>query len=137
MDNAYLLKVYPVGRGREVYRKIEISGNATLDDLCSIILESFDFMDEHLYEFCMDNRMYSEYSYQSSPMSVGPSTKIKIDRLELREKQKFLLHYDFGDDWQFAITVEKISRMEDIAEPRIVKQKGEIEQYPDMEEWEW
>ncbi len=135
MNNAYLLKVYPAGRGREVYRKIEISGNATLDDLCSIILESFDFMDEHLYEFCMDNRMYSEYSYQSSPMSGGPSTKIKIDRLELQEKQKFLLHYDFGDDWQFAITVEKISRMEDIAEPRIVKQKGEIEQYPDMEEW--
>lgn len=30
-------------------------------------MESFDFIDEHLYEFCMDNRMYSEYAYQSDP----------------------------------------------------------------------
>ena len=61
----YLLKVYPVGMGREVYRKIEIMGGATLDDLCRTIINSFDFIHEHMYEFCMDNRMYSDYSYQS------------------------------------------------------------------------
>ena len=55
MNKLYLLKVYPNGNGREVYRKIEITGDATLDDLCRTIIASFDFIDEHLYEFCMDN----------------------------------------------------------------------------------
>lgn len=36
-------------------------------------MESFDFIDEHLYEFCMDNRMYSEYAYQSDPEGDEPS----------------------------------------------------------------
>ena len=48
----YTLKIYPAGRGREIYRTIEISGKDTLDRLCEFILESFDFIHEHLYEFC-------------------------------------------------------------------------------------
>ena len=38
----YTLKVYPAGRGREIYRTIMISGKDTLDDLCEFILESFN-----------------------------------------------------------------------------------------------
>ena len=39
----------------ENYRNIEICGDSTLNQLCQVILEAFDFIDEHLYEFCMDN----------------------------------------------------------------------------------
>lgn len=53
MSNQYTMKIYPAGRGRDVYRNIEICGNSTLNQLCQIILEAFDFIDEHLYEFCM------------------------------------------------------------------------------------
>ena len=60
MSKKYSMKVYPAGRGRDVYRNIEICGDESLDRLCGIILEAFDFIDEHLYEFCMDNRKYSE-----------------------------------------------------------------------------
>ena len=130
----YLLKVYPVGMGREVYRKIEILGGATLDDLCRTIINSFDFIHEHMYEFCMDNRMYSDYSYQSAPKRGEASTRIKLDRLQLQEKQKFLLHYDFGDDWQFVIRVEKIIQVAEEIKPRVTKEKGEIVQYPDFED---
>ena len=137
MNKLYLLKVYPNGNGREVYRKIEITGDATLDDLCRTIIASFDFIDEHLYEFCMDNRMYSDYSYQSAPECGELSTKIRLDRLRLQEKQKFLLHYDFGDDWLFTINVEKINKTEMAILPRVIKQKGELEQYPDVDDWDW
>ena len=137
MNKQYLIKVYPIGLGREVYRNIEISGEDTLDRLCQIILESFDFTDEHLYEFCMGNRMYQEYNYQSDPEEDEPSTKIILDELRLVEKQKFSLHYDFGDDWMFVITVKKISEVPEKIEPRIIKSKGNIEQYPDWDEDEW
>ena len=105
MSNQYTMKIYPAGRGRDVYRNIEICGNSTLNQLCQIILESFDFIDEHLYEFCMDNRMYSEYAYQSDPEGDEPSADITLDEVGLCKGQKFALHYDFGDDWMFTITV--------------------------------
>ena len=131
------MKVYPAGRGREVYRNIEICGDNTLNQLCQIILEAFDFIDEHRYEFCMDNRMYSEYSYQSDPEGDEPSTDITLDELRLSKGQKFSLHYDFGDDWMFTITVSKINEILEKMESRIIKSKGNIQQYPDWDEDEW
>ena len=137
MSKQYSIKVYPAGMGREVYRNIEICGDETLDRLCQIILEAFDFDDEHLYEFCMDNCMYSEDSYQSDPEEDDATTDIALEKLGLYKGQKFSLHYDFGDDWMFTITVSKISEAEGSFEPRIVKSKGYIQQYPDYDEEEW
>ena len=54
--------------------------------------------------------------------------------MQLQEKQKFLLHYDFGDDWQFVIRVEKIIQVAEEIKPRVTKEKGEIVQYPDFED---
>lgn len=137
MNNQYTLKIYPQGRGREVYRVIEICGSDTLDQLCAAILDAYDFIDEHLYEFCMDNRMYSEYSFQSDPEGDEPSTKIKLDRLRLYKGQKFSLHYDFGDDWMFVISVTKVTEIETYHRPAVVKEKGSVEQYPEYDEDEW
>ncbi len=134
MNNRYTMKVYPAGNGHKVYRVIEISGKESLDKLCEEILSAYDFIDEHLYEFCMDNRMYSDDSYQSHPEDGEPSTKVKIDSLGLKEKQKFSLHYDFGDDWMFAINVQKIVDEKDYQKPKVIKSEGNIEQYPDWDE---
>lgn len=134
MKKKYTLKVFPAGNGREVYRVIEISGEHSLDDLCGVILSSYDFIDEHLYEFCMDNRMYSDHSYQSDPESGEPSTRIKLDKMGLVAKQKFSLHYDFGDDWMFVIAVQKIEEAQGKVAPKVIKEKGSIEQYPDWDE---
>lgn len=106
----YTLKLYPAGLGRSVYRTMTICGTDTLDQLCMAILSAFDFTAEHLYEFCMDNKMYSEDCYRFNPMKVdmfdeddAEETDITLDELGLIEGQKFSLHYDFGDDWMFAI----------------------------------
>lgn len=86
---------------------------------------------------CMDNRMYSEDAYQLAPEGDEPSTDIALDKIGLYKGQKFLLYYDFGDDWMFTITVSKISEAENHFEPRIVKSKGYIQQYPDLDEGDW
>ena len=83
MRTQYTLKVYPAGLGRSVYRTITICGTDTLDQLCMAILSAFDFTAEHLYEFCMDNRMYSEYAYQSDPEGDEPSADITLDEVGL------------------------------------------------------
>lgn len=135
MSTQYSIKVYPEGRGRDVYRNIEICGDETLDQLCKTILDAFDFIDEHLYEFCMDNRQHSTDAYYATMMEREPSTDIALDELGLYNGQKFLLHYDFGDDWIFHIRVLNITEIKESFEPRIIKSKGYISQYPDYDDW--
>jgi hypothetical protein len=132
----YTLKIYPAGRSREIYRIIVISGKDTLDDLCEFILESFNFIHEHLYEFCMDNRMYSEDSYQYDPEDDDPSTDVIIDKIGLVKGQNFSLHYDYGDDWMFTIHVQKVEDEAHRAKPELIKSVGFLEQYPDYDEWD-
>lgn len=129
MKQQHTLKIYPAGMGRTVYRVIEIFGDDTLDDLCNTILEAFDFFHEHLYEFCMDNRMYSEHAYHYAPEGGKPSTQITLNNLQLVKGQKFSLHYDFGDDWMFSINVQKIEEVSSYSKPSIIKEKGYVEQY--------
>ncbi len=136
MRNKYTLKVFPARLWREVYRVIEISGEHSLDNLCSVILKAFEFVDEHLYEFCMDNRMYSEYCYQSDPEDGEPSTRTKLDKIGLKTKQKFSLHYDFGDDWMFTITVQNITEVSKKTAPVVIKGKGFKQQYPEWDDGE-
>lgn len=124
MSTQYSIKVFPAGRGRDVYRNIEICGDETLDQLCKTILDAFDFIDELLYEFCMDNRQHSTDAYYATMMEQEPSTDIALDELGLYNGQKFLLHYDFGDDWIFHIRVLNIIEVKESFEPRIIKSKG-------------
>ena len=135
MSTQYSIKVYPEGRGRDVYRNIEICGDEKLEQLCKTILDAFDFIDEHLYEFCMDNRQHSTDAYYATMMEQEPSTDIALDELGLYNGQKFLLHYDFGDDWIFHIRVLNIIKVKESFEPRIIKSKGYISQYPDYDDW--
>lgn len=125
----YTFKVYPEGLGRNVYRTMEISGEETLDDLCEFILECFDFIHEHMYEFCMDNRAYSEDSFRFDPNDDASETNIQIDELVLDKGQNFSLHYDFGDDWMFTIHVQKIEEEKDKKPPVLVKSMGKVAQY--------
>ncbi|MBP1587997.1 MAG: hypothetical protein ILO53_06320 [Clostridia bacterium] len=132
----YTLKVYPEGLGRSVYRIMEISGEDTLDTLCEFIVASFGLTDGHLYEFCMDNRMYSTKNYQSDPELDAPSTNIAIDNIGLVKGQKFALHYDFGDDWMFMIHVQKVDDESQTAEPELLRSVGDVGFSVDWDDWD-
>lgn len=61
-------------------------------------------------------------------------TDIALDELGLIEGQKFSLHYDFGDDWMFAIRVMKIEEVKKHRKLMLLSSKGSVEQYPEGEE---
>ena len=126
----YLLNIFPLGVWKEVYRKIEICGSYTLDDLCYTILDLFDFDNNHLYEFCMNNKKYDDNNYYARPNGEELSTNIILDELALIKGQVFSLHYDFGDDWMFRIRVSKISEALKEDSPILIKAKGYIRNTP-------
>jgi len=127
VNSSYILKA-ATGYRKGIWRKIRISAAATLDDLSGAILDAFDFDDDHLYAFYMDEKLrtrgvptfYSPrcgYSYESADGHM-------LENFNLTPKQKFLFLYDFGDEWHFTVTVEKI--IDEITlEPIIVDSRGD------------
>ncbi|MDR0912715.1 MAG: plasmid pRiA4b ORF-3 family protein [Methanobrevibacter sp.] len=124
------------------FRQIKINGESTLKDLAEFILESFDFDNDHLYLFNMDNNYYNGVNtYSLVPQEENPedkSVEITLNELNLRRKQLFQFWYDFGDDWFFTIAVEKIEDYDDrYKKPVIITSLGELSQYGEMDDEDW
>jgi hypothetical protein len=53
----------------------------------------------------------------------GVRDKVKLSQLGLKEKKRFLYLFDFGDEWRFAVTLEKILDHK-ITQPKVVERKA-------------
>lgn len=116
-----------------VWRKIQISKTATLDKLHKAILTAYDFDNDHLYAFFMDNKAWSDYdSYWSPYNEEGPyANRKKLLDLDFVKGKKFMYLYDFGDEWHFTVSFEKEIGNE-TKKPVIIQIKGDAPlQYPD------
>ncbi|WP_172194815.1 calcium-binding protein [Saccharibacillus qingshengii] len=96
-------------RGRP-YRKIAIQQNATLSDLAEAILTSFDFDMDHMYGFYDNIKNWTRASegYElfadMGQEDLFPGVrKKKITQVFREPKQKFLLLFDYGDEWRFIV----------------------------------
>ena len=122
----------------KVYRHIRINDNATLHTLHKIILDSLDFDDDHLHSFFMNNVAWdSAHEYGGVGVEIngcaGLSAKAKLSDFDLKKGSKFLEIFDFGDEWEFQISVLDTDDKK-IAKPEIIKSVGEIEQYKDYDD---
>lgn len=157
----YVFKV-KLGCDRRIWRKIEVLGSQTLDDLHMAIQDAFDFDADHLYSFFMsgkawDHRDFEYYHLDADPqtplakematmlsMIQGshheprvPATQVRVESLNLKPKQRFLYLFDYGDEWHFEVEFLKEGTAERADYPRIIDSKGEApEQYIDDEEEE-
>ena len=82
-----------------IWRRIQVKSDITLKVLHRIIQEVMGWEDAHLHKF--------DIRAPSSEPKVG------LNQLNLQEKQKFLYVYDFGDNWELVILVEKILPMDE------------------------
>ncbi|MFZ7127155.1 MAG: plasmid pRiA4b ORF-3 family protein [Desulfobacterales bacterium] len=149
--NFYNLKISIIGIPR-LYRVIEVSGNATLEDLHEAIFDAFDRYDPHLYSFFVTREdTKSLRSIYNAPeithpmntensMGFGPrkrsAAKTRLDDLDLAEKEVIHYLFDFGDDWWHRIRVDKIldspGRRKSV---KLIKAVGKSpDQYPDYDE---
>lgn len=126
--------VISVSLGTGCYRHIRISGKATLEELSDAILDAFDFANDHLHAFFMNNRAWDDMDCYYSPYAEEDGFRTtdacKLQFLNLEIGKKFLYIFDFGDDWRFQCKVLNILD-EDTKEPVVVRTKGAAPmQYP-------
>jgi hypothetical protein len=135
MEKSLVLSV-SVGAG--CYRHIQISERGTLYELHGVILDSFDFYDDHMHAFFMNNRAWDyheEYVCPGGELDSGRgfSDKAKLSKFHLQKGDKFLYIFDFGDDWRFQIKVLRVID-EPTESPDILKTVGYVSQYGEEED---
>lgn len=126
----YILKV---ALRNDCWRTIQLSEAHTLLDLHRLIQQAFEFADDHLYAFYMDNKKFSKHCYNSPKDMQGPYVhEVTIGDLHLYEGQRFLYLFDFGDEWSFSVSVIKITEGKETVEACIRQRTG---QSPDQYAW--
>jgi hypothetical protein len=128
--------IFRVSLGK-VWRRIAMPADTTLDDLVDMILRSVEFDSDHLYEFRYIDRMGAEVTAGHPATDEGPwADQIKIGTLPLEPGQEMKLTYDFGDNWEFKVKLERVEATDTKSKkPRILESHGKApEQYPNWDE---
>ena len=132
--------VISVSLGTGCYRHIQISETATLYKLHQAILNAFEFDDDHMHAFFMDNKRWSQWDYYVSSKSEPTdrlSKRYSLQKAGLAKGKKFLYLFDFGDEWVFQCKVlREVDERTDI--PGVIRIVGEApEQYPNYDgDWD-
>lgn len=144
----YQLKVKILLDGHNIWRRILIPSRCTFRHLHRVIQDTFGWFDYHLHEFTVPDETYVPEEY--TPLYAWP-TKVRIvdgedpeagdylesDKYEVRydnrtslreifgDTERCLYIYDFGDDWEHEILLEKVVKDSHNRFPVLLESEGE------------
>lgn len=101
----YQLKVTLAGTKPLIWRRMLVASDLTLEQLHVVLQAALGWFDEHLYEFRIAGKDYG-------PESKRSDAAVLLSSVFRRAGAQAVYTYDFGDSWQHAIVVEKISPVE-------------------------
>ena len=128
--------VFKVSLG-QMWRRIAIPADQTLDELASAILDAVEFGHDHLYEFSYQNRFGVVERVNHPEMDEGPWTsEVLVGDVPLRVGQAMTYVFDFGDWWKFDVTLEHVDPGLAIEEPVVLEQHGEPPVQYDWSDWD-
>lgn len=124
----------------KVTRTIKMGNHLTLEDLHYAIINSVDFDDDHLYAFYLNKNKRNSYGRMYEYGEPPFACDFTLADLGLSVNKRFNYTFDFGDNWEFVITIKDFEETDVLFdEPKLIAQKGKSpEQYPswdDEEEW--
>jgi hypothetical protein len=114
-----------------VWSRIAIGAKRSLDDLASIILQSVQFDSDHLYQFSYPTRFGFVQNVNHPYLDEEPFTdEVLIGDVPLRVGQTMTYLFDFGDNWEFDVTLERVDPEETNKKTHILETHGKPpEQY--------
>lgn len=108
----YQIKITLKDSKPPIWRRVLISSETTLPKLHDIIQAAMGWYDSHLHAFEFHGEHYSAPSpydpHHLQEMGMKSTNRVKLNKLIATEGEKFRYEYDFGDDWQHVILLEKI-----------------------------
>ena len=108
----YQFKVTLKGIRPPIWRRFLIDNRVTFEDLHIIIQIVMGWENYHLYNFdTKDTRVEivdDSFEFFPSSKEVYDAEETQVGELLTEEKQKCLYTYDFGDDWEHELVLEKV-----------------------------
>lgn len=106
------VKIMIEGSKPPIWRRLLLRSDVPLTQLHRIIQDAFGWFDCHLHEFRVGGHRGTVYGPPSNDYGFGepPLDEAKFTLGDLVSKEKDRIHYvyDFGDDWDHSILVEKV-----------------------------
>ncbi len=113
--HVYQFKITLAGTQAPIWRRIQVPEIYTFWDLHVAIQDSMGWLDYHLHEFAIKNPSINKRVRIGIPdpdfddsEEVLPDWAQKIAAYFTMENKKAKYVYDFGDDWEHSIQLEKI-----------------------------
>jgi Plasmid pRiA4b ORF-3-like protein len=112
----YQIKVSLQGAKPPIWRRLEVPADISLDRLHTIIQVAFDWHDSHLHVF---ETPYGNFGIADAELGHSAEAPVTLKKVAPAANSKLRYTYDFGDDWEHDIVVEKVlDRNETVAYPR-------------------
>jgi hypothetical protein len=92
--------------GRFVWTHL-VTGNTTISLLHEIIQVAMGWDNCHLHQFVIRGKEYG-VSYEGGVHFADNPDKIRLAEFRFRPAERFEYQYDFGDNWEHTVTVEKL-----------------------------
>jgi hypothetical protein len=106
----YVLKIGLLHISPPIWRRVQVPGNFTLEDLHDTIQNAMGWDSYHAHSFLIDGKSYGTAAEEAAEFGIDESDESMfcLEELDLTEKKRFRYIYDFGDEWIHQVTVERV-----------------------------
>jgi len=105
--SVHQLKVVIIGTKPPAWRRVVVPSRITLGDLHEVLQATFGWWNYHLHDFEIDGVRYGvDDDDEWSP--TADEHQARLDQLA-PQGSSFIYTYDFGDNWEHKIVVEKVA----------------------------
>jgi len=87
-----------------IWRRLLVPGTMTLGDVHDAIQAAMGWEDSHLHAFDINGQAYGD---RRAVDDVADEKRLTLNGLRKSGVARFTYTYDFGDDWEHAVTIEK------------------------------
>lgn len=108
MSKIFQIKILLQNSKPRIWRRVLINQDINFKELHHIIQDAMGWRNCHLYEFRPANNISIGIPFEDFYQKTIDAATVKIKKYLKKEGDKIRYNYDFGDDWQHTITVEKV-----------------------------
>ena len=104
------IKVTLLGTTPPIWRRLLVPADMTLEQLHNVLQETMGWDDDHLHDFRIGQRRFGRPNPDRlmGRSTVANERTVRLITVLDKVGAKAVYTYDFGDNWQHAIVVEKV-----------------------------
>jgi hypothetical protein len=105
----YQLKIVLQGVRPQIWRRVQVPADIPLDELHLVLQAAMGWTNSHLHAFRFGERRYT-MPYEKGDLEelqMEDEREVNLSELIEAPKETFVYDYDFGDNWQHLVTLEK------------------------------